>query len=71
MKVAEVLDKITNAQNVAEAISVAVERSHKIHSDLNFDPDEQLDVCISEIVAQKILGVIGEYIAEYKNRDVL
>ena len=65
MKVADILDKITNAQGLADMIQDNLSRSE---AEIRFDGEK--GIIIKEGYAQDILELILEYIAMLENKEV-
>ncbi len=65
MKVADILDKITNAQGLADMIQDNLSRSE---AEIRFDDEN--GIIIKKGYAEDILDLILEYIAMLENKEV-
>ena len=65
MKVADILDKITNAQGLADMI-----QDNLSHSEAGISFSDERGIIIKEGYAQDILELILEYIAMLENKEV-
>lgn len=65
MKVADILDKITNAQGLADMIQGNLSRSG---AEIRFDDEN--GIIIKKGYAEDILDLILEYIAMLENKEV-
>ena len=65
MKVADILDKITNAQGLADMIQDNLSRSE---AEIRFDDEK--GIIIKKGYAEDILDLILEYIAMLENKEV-
>ena len=70
MKVADILDKITNAQGVADTLLEAIKRNGEINIALDFNPNEGRNVCVDENVIKDTLGIIAEYLTLLESKEV-